>query len=324
MTAPRLFVDGRVLDAAPHPTGVERVLRTLLLGLDERGVAVTVGRKSVPRLRARAAGADVWFSPVAAVPPLGPLPRVATIHDLPWVDGAPRERRTRRDRLRTALTIRTASAFVVPSEATADALRSAGAAADRIVVAPPGLDPIWRTAPAAAGPVPGRLIHVGAPRRRKAIATLLAAFASVRATRPVELVLVGPGTETVRAEGVRALGFVPDDVLVDLVDGAALFVSASVYEGFGLPPLEAQARGVPVVAVWSRAAEETLGESAILVPPHDADALAAAIARGLDDASWRERVRAAGRERVSALTPRAQAEGVLEACSRALRGRLTP
>jgi glycosyltransferase involved in cell wall biosynthesis len=100
------------------------------------------------------------------------------------------------------------------------------------------------------------------------------------------------------ASAVRALGHVPDEHLPGLYAGAACFVLPSLYEGFGLPCLEAMACGTPVVASDATALPETCGGAAVLVDPRDPAAIADAVERAMGD----ERLAAAGMERASRFT----------------------
>jgi glycosyltransferase involved in cell wall biosynthesis len=134
----------------------------------------------------------------------------------------------------------------------------------------------------------------------------LDATARALAAEGVDLVAAGgerpymtPGPE---APGVRALGYVPDDLLPGLFAGALAFVLPSREEGFGLPVLEAMASGTPVVAGDSGALPETAGGAARLADPDDAGAIAAAVARAAFDDGERERLRAAGLRRARTLT----------------------
>ena len=118
----------------------------------------------------------------------------------------------------------------------------------------------------------------------------------------LELVSAGSGRHWSRQDGtvpVRALGYVAEQQLPGLYAGAAALAMPSLYEGFGLPVLEAMASGVPVVASDRAAVPETCGGAALLVAPEDPDALADALVRVVTDDVLHEKLVAAGLERAS-------------------------
>ncbi len=134
-------------------------------------------------------------------------------------------------------------------------------------------------------------LYLGGIDQRKDLSTLLAALAELK-ERDLDFVLALAGkisedkqypaliAEIARQglrERVRLLGFVPDDDLPALFSACAAFVFPSLYEGFGLPPLEAMACGAPVVAADASAVPEVVGRAGILVPPGQAGALAQAL-----------------------------------------------
>lgn len=150
-------------------------------------------------------------------------------------------------------------------------------------------------------------LFTGTLEPRKNIAVLLDAYEllpeSIRNNYP--LVIVGaPGWESdalrrrIRGcvdEGwLRHIGFVADETLSLLMGGAAMFLFPSLYEGFGLPPLEAMRCGAPVAAADATSLPEVVGNAGLLIPPHDANAWAEAIRRGVEDAEWRKGAVSAG------------------------------
>ena len=120
----------------------------------------------------------------------------------------------------------------------------------------------------------------------------------------------------------RRLGYVADEDLRALYAGAAVFAMPSLYEGFGLPCLEAMAAGTPVVAADRAALPEACGGAALLADPGDADAFAAALLRAAG--AERDRLVAAGRERAAALTWRRTAEEIDAALEPLLSTRRRP
>jgi glycosyltransferase involved in cell wall biosynthesis len=180
-----------------------------------------------------------------------------------------------------------------------------------VAVVPNGVDP--RVFSPAADPGPARAAHgldgpyalaVGTRIARKNAAALRSARDRLAAAG-VELVLAGSGRSYMR-EGeeppARALGYVADDHLPGLYAGAELLLMPSLYEGFGLPCLEAMACGTPVVAADRGALPETCAGAAILVDPDDPGALADAAAVAASDPAHRARLREAGLARAAELT----------------------
>ncbi len=105
----------------------------------------------------------------------------------------------------------------------------------------------------------------------------------------------------IRPAGPEKYG-VPRDDLPHLLDGASAFAFPSLYEGFGLPPLEALARGVPTVVSDTSSLPEVVGDAALRHPPGDSDALAEALLRLLEDGRLRARLQAAGPRRAASFS----------------------
>jgi glycosyltransferase involved in cell wall biosynthesis len=139
---------------------------------------------------------------------------------------------------------------------------------------------------------------------RKNLAVLGEAAAALRPLG-IELVSAGGGRGYLRGgehPPGRQLGYVPEHLLPGLYAGARAFAMPSLYEGFGLPCLEAMACGTPVVAADRAALPETCGSAALLADPHDPEAFAAGLVRAATDEAERSRLIEAGRERAAAFT----------------------
>jgi glycosyltransferase involved in cell wall biosynthesis len=163
--------------------------------------------------------------------------------------------------------------------------------ADALVV-PNGVDERFRPDPDKGD----YALVVGTRIARKNLGALEGAAKALRG-RGVELVAAGSGRSYMRSEqvSIRQLGYVPDDELPALYARARLLLMPSLYEGFGLPVLEAMASGTPVVAANRGALPETAGDAALVVEPDD---FAEAALEALDD----ERLIAAGLERAARFT----------------------
>lgn len=263
---------------------------------------------------------DLLFVPAHVVPVACPVRAVVTIHDVGylWHRSAYSPLAWLLLHLGTRHNARVAHRVIADSLATArDLSVHFGLSPDRVRVIPLG-------APSAAEIPPDPTLNeryglrspyflfVGTLHPRKNLDRALQAFARVardeRAGPTLALAgAAGHGApalarriRTLGIEGrVRCLGYVPAADLPALYAGAVGFVFPSLYEGFGLPPLEAMAWGSPVIASTTSSLPEVVGSSGLLVDPYDVPALAAAMQRLLDDPALRQRLIAAGRERVA-------------------------
>lgn len=308
--------DLEVVPLAP-PRGRMSTLARILW--DQHGLPAAAARRRVDLLH------HTGFS----VALCAAMPRVATVHDLiPLTDPdevlSPSARLYWRGLLPYSL--RAAARLACDSGHTRDELvRLYPFLARRARVIAPGLSP-GRTRPVDPARREALAVRLGLPRRyilavgselpRKDLPTLVRAF-DLLGGKPgfadLELVLAGgpgPGTEALlRALAasplrgrVRRLGYVPEADLAALLAGASVLAMPSRAEGFGLPPLEAMAHGVPVVAAAASSLPEVVGLVGLLVPPGDAAALATALARALDDAGLRSWAAGAGPRRAAAFT----------------------
>ena len=217
--------------------------------------------------------------------------------------------------------------LTVSSNSADDIVADHGVDRSRLHVVPVGVDQeIFRPLPDVER-VPGRLITTAsADVTMKGLRYLLEALAKLRTERHVELVVIGKKKEGgASAKAIRDLGLedvvtfvtgVPEQRIIELYSEAEVAVVPSLYEGFSLPAIEAMSCGVPLVATTGGALPEVVGtggDTALLVPPGDSEALAARIRTALDDADLRAAIGARGRERViDRWTWRHTADGTVE------------
>jgi glycosyltransferase involved in cell wall biosynthesis len=155
------------------------------------------------------------------------------------------------------------------------------------------------------------LLYVGGRSLYKNFTTLLRALAAARGCSKIKLVCFGGGPPApaeqslihdLELDGVVEFVTGGDDALHDYYAGATAFVYPSLYEGFGLPPLEAMAHGCPVACSATSSLPEVVGDCALTFDPRDADALAASLKGIWDSSSLRARLATAGRERAASFT----------------------
>jgi len=286
---------------------------------------------ALPR-RLRRGDVDLLFSPLQTLPLSCPVPAVVTVHDL-TVLLRPEDHRfkVRWSQLPfLARSLARARRVIAVSHATADDLLfQFPDCRGKLRVIHHGVDPASR--PAAAEPVArlreelgaprGYLLFVGPLEPRKNLAPLLTAWESRAADAPDFPPLLLAGGEgwhsrrlrrriaALRPRGLRHLGRVDAGRLVELFQAATAFAYPSLYEGFGLPVLEAMACGVPCVTSDLSSLPEVAGRAALTVDPRNAAALAAALRRLVADRALAAELAGRGVERAAGFTwQRAAAE----------------
>lgn len=165
------------------------------------------------------------------------------------------------------------------------------------------------------------VLSVGSIEPRKNQARLLAAWRAIAGTFPDHELVVAGGRDTIFAAtefaelpaSVRLTGYVDDALLPALYSGAEAFAYPSIYEGFGLPPLEALACGALVITSAGTAMAEICGDAALYFDPHDVDSIARALADALAAPARFAAVRNAGRAQAARYTWQRTAEGLLAA-----------
>jgi glycosyltransferase involved in cell wall biosynthesis len=259
---------------------------------------------------------DLVHAPSLAVPPVGDRPLIVTVHDVAFLrlPHVTTRRGVAFHSRGLELTRRHASVVIAPSQFTARELEREGFARDRITVVPFGVDAPYErdhddiaAAIARVGVRPPYVLTVGTIEPRKDLPTLVAAVEHVRATHPdLTLVVNGPrGWGEVRGLDrafVRVVGEQPWPVLDALYRGASVCCFASLYEGFGLPVVEAMARRVPVVATTGSSLEELVTDAGLLFSPGDVDGCAEQLASVLGDEELYARLQDTSAERAAALS----------------------
>jgi glycosyltransferase involved in cell wall biosynthesis len=292
----------------------------------------------LPRLAARE-GIDLVHSLASTAPAWGRFRRVVTVHDLIYAH-FPEAHAGIRDlgmRVLVPLGVRRSDRVIVDSHSTRrDLVQLLGTHEERIDVVPLGIGTVQRSEPLPARELRARLglgeravvLSLSAKRPHKNLTALIGALARIpRERRPL---LVLPGYPTaheadLRAraraggveEDVRFLGWLSGEEFEGLWQVADTFVYPSLYEGFGLPVLEAMARGVPVACSNASSLPEVAGDAALLFDPRDERAIAAALERLRSDPTEVERLRARGLERVREFTWERTARLTLESYRRA-------
>jgi len=284
---------------------------------------------------ARRAGADLFLGSLSIVPALSSLPSVSLVHDLTPVLFP--EWHSRRNRLGFApfigATVRRAKRLVTVSAATRDDLvRLFPEAAAKTSVVPNGLVPPPAD-PGGAPPNGGRpfVLFLGTLEPRKNVFRLVTAMESIWDRRPDFPDLLLAGGDGWGLKGFRELlarsrhasrifrtGYVSAAESGRLLRHARLLAYPSLYEGFGLPPLEAMAVGTPVVGSSTSSLPEVIGDAGLLPDPSSVPAIASAIERANDDNGWRAVARAKGLTRSRAFTWKAAAEKFRALCAEAL------
>ena len=239
-----------------------------------------------------------------------------------------------------ASTVRQATYIAVDSKATASDLdRFFPQVKDRVHVVYPGVDPEFEPASAAAiaatrselGCTSGYILYAGTIEPRKNLAALLNAWEALRSsdsTTP-NLVLAGPygwhsralmrRIEALGSTGLVHLGRIPRSKLVEVMQAGTVFVYPSLYEGFGLPPAEAMACGIPTVASNRSSLPEVVGDAGILIDPTDAGDLVAALSRILKNSSLAAELGEHGRRRATRFRWQKTASEMEELFFRAMR-----
>jgi len=263
---------------------------------------------------------DVFHAPHYVLPPAVRCRSIVTIHDcihLMFPQYLPNRMAYAYARASMWSAARRSNRILTVSEASKrDIIRFFGVPADKIVVIYNAIDERFRLAPSDEAvdrvreryQLSGRFVlYAGNIKPHKNLVRLIEAFAALRRRGFDDVTLLIIGDEISRLPAlrravhshklhkhVRFLGYLADDMLAILYRLASVFVFPSLYEGFGLPPLEAMASGTPVVTSNVSSLPEVTGGAAVLVDPYDVDSIREGIERVLTDPALRAELRAKG------------------------------
>jgi glycosyltransferase involved in cell wall biosynthesis len=328
---PTVGLDVVAFAAGARPSGVPRRVDWVDLGFPHGSIRYECWH----RLRRPfvGVGADVVHAPSLAVPPVRNAALVVTVHDIAFlrVPHVTTRRGVSFHRRALAVARRDANLVIAPSEFTRVELIREGFSPEDVQVALLGVDtPLSRTdadidaTVAGAGLDAPYVLSVGTVEPRKDLPTIADAIGRIRTRRSpdLELAVVGPpgwGTvERLDRPFVRILGEQPWPIVDALIRRSAACCIASRYEGFGLPALEALARGAALAVAEGSALEEVVGDAALLFPPGDVEACTLALEQLLEDDDVRTVLGARGRARAEDLSWQHSAEAHAAAYERAI------
>lgn len=338
-------------DMGPHylvysrhnPTWIDRPDMTMIKTIvpTEQRMARILWEQTAWALDAKRRGLDLIHSMAFVAPPVLPCPLVTTIYDLSFImypQTFP-DRQRRYLETQTARTCRVARRLIAISEAGRRDIHDVfGVPLDRIDVVRPGVDgrfhPLPETEIAAfreAQSLPDRfLLHVGTLQPRKNIPVLLEALALLDDTDIALMIVGGPGwhyeqlSTEVTALGlgnrVRFVGYVPDVALPYWYNAATALVFPSLYEGFGLPIVEAMACGTPVVAADTSSLPEAGGTTALYFDPQSPEELAQRLNQLLGDEALKDRLSLEGPTQAQVFGWEQSGRDLLAVYERALTG----
>lgn len=279
------------------------------------------GRVSFPAIESWVGPVDVVHGTNFVVPPARRAARLVTIWDMTAVRYpelcTPTSRRyphLASRAIREGAWVHTGSRFVA-----GEVMDHFGIGADRVLVVPPGIETAAR-APRPSPASPPYVLAMGTVEPRKDLPGLVRAFDMVAdGDSELELWIAGPAgwgesqlsdavSKARHRDRIKRLGWIGDRG--DVLAGASVLAYPSLYEGFGFPPLEAMAAGVPVVATTAGSIPEVAGDAALLVTPGDAGALADAISSVVGDEALRAGLIERGLERARGFSWEASAAGL--------------
>lgn len=264
---------------------------------------------------------DVLFIPTYSTPIFNPIKTVVTIHDLIFLlypEWATRNQRNRFSTIVKHSACRADCVIAVSESTRADILKYTGVKNDKVEVVYEGVDEQFRvlnTIDEASFLNRYNLdkpfiLFVGSIHPRRNVQRVIESFVQLKVEKKIDhqLVLIGlkqqldPSISHLIHErnidqSISMLGFVPDEDLVKFYNLADIFIYPSLYEGFGLPVLEAMACGTPVITSNTSSLPEVAGDAAVLIDPSNQSQMVDAIQNIVENRAWAEELKERGLER---------------------------
>jgi glycosyltransferase involved in cell wall biosynthesis len=342
-----LLTSGRPTPEHPFPTAPNVSGRNIFI--PDRYLNILWYRWRVPLPATLFSGAvDIYHGPDFVLPPLSKkIRKVVTIHDLAFLEHPEYAVPALAAYLKQVVPQALAEADVVATvsdEVSKTVIKHFQTPTEKLTVVPNGVAPHIRriTDPVLLGATQHKfglkhplVLGVGTLEPRKNHSGLIRAFYQVQQKKhgPAMLAIAGGEgwlyeetrqlvTELKLDKKVRFLGRVTDLELITLYSMADVFAFPSFFEGFGIPPLEAMACGAPVITSNTSSLPEVVGDAALMVDPHDTDALAAAIMRLLTDEALRENLRQKGYQRAAHYTWAHSAQKMLTIYQKLYQGKM--
>jgi glycosyltransferase involved in cell wall biosynthesis len=323
----------------PHESD-SRSSRPAQISVGHPGARIAWEHLALPALTRRD-HLDLFHGTVNVIPLGLPCPSVVTIHDLAFLRFPEQVTAKRYQYLSRTIrsSVKRAARVLSVSEATKrDIVELLYVAPEKIAITPLGVDERFRRIDEdalshfreQAGIERPFVLFVGTLEPRKNLPRLVEAFTLIASDVPHDLVVIGPeGWLTSEIHGssrqlldrgrIQFRGFVPDGQLPAWYSACDLFAYPSLYEGFGLPPVEAMACGAPVLTSSVSSLPEVVGDAALTVDPLDTEAISAGMLRVLSDANLRDDLRRRGPEQAKRFTWQRTAELTVEAYREAVR-----
>ncbi len=253
---------------------------------------------------------DVFWSPGFIPPAMSKVPFIFTIHDLIHLHFASKVHIAYYNFVIRPLSKQAFKILTDSEYSRQEILEWANISQDQVLAVPIGVDGKFRPNCPKHNIGEPYVIYIGNRKRHKNIERLLRAFAASGLAKKIRLAISGrPDAKIIGLasklniyERLTFLGFIQEEYLPAIYRGALALIYVSLYEGFGLPPLEAMACGTPVLTSNLTSLPEVVGDAGMMVNPYDVDAIARGLQSIVEDSDLREDLRRKGLERVKVFT----------------------